>query len=75
VSNETPIISEKKARQVTLRKSYIKRLFWLAWSYDSERYAGGSVAAGRVSHAGQVKGDDPDKKEYPDPSGWGWAWG
>jgi hypothetical protein len=34
-------------------------------------YAGGSVAASRVSHAGQVKGDDPDKTGYPGPPGWG----
>jgi hypothetical protein len=31
----------------------------------------GSVATGRASHAGQVKGDDPDKKGYPGPPGWG----
>jgi hypothetical protein len=33
----------------------------LAWSYHPESYAGGSVATGRVAHAGQVEGDDPDK--------------
>jgi hypothetical protein len=43
----------------------------LAWSYDPESYGGGSVAAGRISHAGQVKGDEPDKKGYPGPPGWG----
>ena len=32
----------------------------LVWSYDPESYAGGSVASGRDSHAGQAKGDDPD---------------
>ena len=26
-------------------------------------------ATGRVSHAGQVKGDDPDEKGYPGPPG------
>jgi hypothetical protein len=25
----------------------------------------------RASHARQVKGDDPDKKGYPGPPGWG----
>ena len=47
------------------------------WSNDAEIYAGTSVATVRASHAGQVKGDDPDEKEYPDPPGWGggWAWG
>ena len=34
-------------------------------------YAGESVATGRASHARNVKGDDPDKKGYPGPPGWG----
>ena len=29
---------------------------------DPESYAGDSIAARRVTHAGQVKGDKPDKK-------------
>jgi len=29
-----------------------------------------AYANGRASHARQVKGDDPDKKEYPGPPGW-----
>jgi hypothetical protein len=32
----------------------------LAWSMDPDRYAGGSVATGRVSHAGLVEGDHTD---------------
>jgi hypothetical protein len=32
----------------------------LAWSNDPESYAGGSIATGRATHAGQVEGDDPD---------------
>jgi hypothetical protein len=43
----------------------------LAWSVDPERYTGGSVATGRTCHAREVKGDDPDKKEYPGFPGWG----
>jgi len=35
--------------------------------------AGGNVATGRASHAGQVKGDDPDKKRYSSFPGWGMA--
>jgi hypothetical protein len=42
----------------------------LAWSKDPTSYTGGSVAFGRVSHAGQVKVDGPEEKENPDPSGW-----
>jgi hypothetical protein len=38
---------------------------------DPESYAGGSLATGRVCHAGQIKGDDPDKKGYIGPPGWG----
>ena len=40
-------------------------------SHYPESYAGGSLATGRVSHARQVKGDDPDKKGYPSPPGGG----
>jgi hypothetical protein len=50
---------------------YFDIVVGLAWSYDPESYAGGSVAAGRVSHARQVKGDDPDKKGYLGPPSWG----
>jgi hypothetical protein len=34
-----------------------------------------AYATGRASHARQVKGDDPDKKEYPGPPGWGFGVG
>jgi hypothetical protein len=57
------------------RYAYFDVVVGLAWSYDPESYAGGSVAAGRVSHAGQVEGDDSDKKGYPGPPVGGWAWG
>jgi hypothetical protein len=30
-----------------------------------------AYATGRASHARQFKGDDPDKKGYPGPPGWG----
>jgi hypothetical protein len=53
------------------RYPYFDIVVGLAWSYDPESYACGSVAAGRVSLAGQVKGDDPDKKGYPGAPGWG----
>ena len=41
------------------------------WLNDPESYARGSVATGRASHARHVDGDDPDRKGYPGPSGWG----
>jgi len=43
----------------------------LAWSDDPESYAGCSLATGRVFHAVQVEGDDPDEKGYPGRLGWG----
>jgi hypothetical protein len=45
------------------------------WSHDPKSYADGSVCYGRASHARQVKGDDPDKKGYPGPPGWGFGVG
>jgi hypothetical protein len=47
----------------------------LAWSKDTESYASGSTATGRGSHTRQVKGDDPDKKGYLGPQGWGLGMG
>jgi hypothetical protein len=32
-------------------------------------------ATGRASHARQIKGDDPDKKGYSGPPGWGFGMG
>jgi hypothetical protein len=32
-----------------------------------------AYAIGRASHAREVKGDDPDKKGYPVPPGWGFG--
>jgi hypothetical protein len=47
----------------------------LASSYDPQSYAGGSVAAGTVSHTGGVTGDDPDKERNPGPPVWGLGMG
>jgi hypothetical protein len=41
---------------------YFDVVVGLVWSNDPESYAGGSVATGRVSLAGQVKGDDQTKR-------------
>jgi hypothetical protein len=32
----------------------------LVWSNDPNRYAGSGIVTGRASHAGEVKGDDPN---------------
>jgi hypothetical protein len=53
------------------RYSYFDVVVGIVWSNDPKSYVGGSVATGRVSLAGQVKGDEPDKKGYPGPPGWG----
>jgi hypothetical protein len=34
-----------------------------------------AYATGRASHTRQVKGDDPDKKGYTGPPGWGFGMG
>ena len=41
---------------------YLVVVEWLACLNDPESYAGGGIAARRVTHARQVKGDKPDKK-------------
>ena len=43
----------------------------LAYLEDPECYAGGSVATGRVSLAGQDEGERSDEERYPGPPGWG----
>jgi len=43
----------------------------LAYLEDPDCYTGGSVATGRVSLAGQDKGEKSDAERYPDPPGWG----
>jgi hypothetical protein len=56
-----------------LRYPCINLVVGLAWPYDTQSYAGGKVATGRVSRAGQVRCDDPDKKGYPLIQVEGWA--
>jgi hypothetical protein len=51
------------------RYPYFDVVVGLVWSYEPESYVGSNVAIGRVAHAGQVKGDDPDEKGYPGPPG------
>jgi hypothetical protein len=34
-----------------------------------------AYATGRASHARQIKGNNPDKKGYPGPPGWGFGAG
>jgi hypothetical protein len=50
---------------------YFDEVVGLVWSNDPESYPGGSDATGMSSLARQVKGDDPDKKGYSGPPGWG----
>jgi hypothetical protein len=53
------------------RYPYFGVVVGLAWSNDPESNGGSSVAAGRPSHAGHTKDDDPVKKAFPGPSGCG----
>ena len=41
---------------------YLVVVEWLACLNDPESYAGGGIAARRVTHAVQVKGDKPEEK-------------
>jgi len=50
---------------------YLDVVVGLVRSRGPESCAGGSLATGRFSHVRQVKDDDPDRKEYPGPPGWG----
>lgn len=72
------VLSRGSDRQCDSFASYFSFLYpyfdivvGLACSYDSEGYAGGGVATGRVPHAEHIKGDDPNKNEYRGPPGWG----
>jgi hypothetical protein len=51
---------------------YFEVLLGLAWSRDSERYAGGSAGTVMASYARQVKSDNADKKGYPGLPVWDW---
>ena len=42
----------------------------LACTSELERNAGGILAAGRATHAGQVLEEVPDKEGHPGPPGW-----
>jgi len=64
-------INLTKATPHPRRCPYFEIVVGLAWPNGPESYAGVSVAIGRASYARQAKDDDPDKKEYPDFSGWG----
>jgi hypothetical protein len=44
---------------------YVDVVVGLAWSEDLRGYVNDSIATGKASHAGQVKGDDPDQKGCP----------
>lgn len=51
--------------------SYFDVVVCLAWSKDPEGYAGGRVATGWASRAGEVKGEKSDETEQSRPPGWG----
>jgi hypothetical protein len=42
----------------------------LACTSELDRNAGGILAAGRATHAGQVLDEVPDKEGHPGPPGW-----
>jgi len=54
-----------------LDEGMLCRVRRLALCNDPESYTGSSVATGRATLAGQVKGEHPDKERYTGPPGWG----
>jgi len=58
-------------RYLHLDEGTLYRVIGLVYLEDPERYAGGSVATGRVSLAGQDEGERSDEERYPGPPGWG----
>ena len=58
-------------RYLHLDEGIFCRVRRLAGCNDPKSYAGGSVATGRATLAGQVKGEHPDKERYTGPPGWG----
>jgi len=63
-------------RYLHLDEGIFCRVRRLGWCNDPESYAGVSVATGRATLAGQIKGEHPDKERYTGPPGWGlgrWA--
>jgi hypothetical protein len=69
-SPNTTFVGSPKSCFPPSRCHYFDAVVGLAWSCDLASYAGGSVASGRISHAGQVRGDDSNKKGYPGPPVW-----
>lgn len=83
-SNATALRSFKATRKVKIQRlesagtliSTLWRLSYCALYLKiklPESYAGGSVTTGRLSHAGQAKGDDHDEKRYPRPPSLGFG--
>jgi hypothetical protein len=53
------------------RYPYFDVVVGLVWSHDPKLAV--AYATGRASHARQVESDDPNKKGYPGPPGWGFG--
>ena len=63
-------------RYLYLDEGIFCRVRRLAWCNDPESYTGCSVATGRATLAGQIRGEHPDKERYTGPPGRGlgrWA--
>jgi len=56
--------SRRRNRPASRRYPYFDAAVGLVWSKDPKSYVGASVPTGKVSHVGQVKGDDPDEKRF-----------
>ena len=63
-------LASASLRYLHLEEGIFCRVGRLAWCNDPESYAGGSVATGRATLSGQVKGEHPDKERYTGFPGW-----
>jgi hypothetical protein len=57
------------------RYPYFEVVVGLVWSHDPKSYVAVAYATGRASHARQVKGDDPDKRDTVVLQVGGLSWG
>jgi hypothetical protein len=60
---DTPKFKEQQLSASPHGFPYFDVVLGLVWSCDPESYASSFIATGRVTHAGQVKDDDPDKRD------------
>jgi hypothetical protein len=69
--NQQGLIFKTSGITILQNVLHLLEIFRFIVQLTLKSYAGGSVATGRVSQAGQVKSEDPDGERHPGPPGWG----